>query len=211
MDSCEALTTKKYKCRNGAKYCINLKGKKVNFCETHKKYIDNLKDYYYDSKKGKLVVNRIARARHDKETGLPLRYVQGLTRAQKFKYKKELQKSRAYYRRTGLVKGRKPVYNSKTLKAKRSSHVIEFEKRYGFKITNINRVKKLFPDTNVDKILAKGKAAYSSGSRPTVTGSGGPSQWAEARLASSLTCGKATLIDKDLIGPKSMKIICGKN
>ena len=111
------------------------------------------------------------------------------------------------------MKGRERVYNPKNPNSpqrKRSSHVIEFERRYGFKVTDEDHVRHMFPDTDIDAILRKGRAAYMSGSRPTVSGSGGPTAWSEARLASSLTCGKATSIDKDLIGPKSMKIICGK-
>ncbi len=213
VETCEALTRKHYKCRNAVKYCMNLDGKMVNFCGNHKKYIDDLQDYYYDPKKGKLVVNRIARVPHDPDTGLPTRYTEGLTKSQKLKYKKEIDETKDYYRRTGLVKGRNPVFNPKNPNSpqrKRSSYAVEFERRYGFKITDTDHVRALFPDTNIDAILAKGRAAWaSSGSRPTVYGSNGPTQWAEARLASSLTCGKATSIDKDLIGPKSMKIICG--
>jgi hypothetical protein len=66
---------------------------------------------------------------------------------------------------------------------------------------------KYFPDTDIDTILAKGRAAYASGSRPTVTGPSGPEQWAYARLASVLTGGKALAVDKDLVGPKSLKVI----
>jgi hypothetical protein len=190
-----------------------LNGEIVNFCGTHKKYIDELQDYYYDPKQEKLVVNRIARVPHDKDTGLPTRYTEGLTKAQKLKYKKEIDETKDYYRRTGLVKGREKVYNprkSSSPSPTRSSHTIEFERRYGFKVTDEDHVNALFPDTDVEAILRKGRAAYASGSRPTVSGSGGPSQWAYARLASVLTGGKALSIDKELVGPKSMKIICGK-
>jgi hypothetical protein len=213
METCEALTRKHYKCRNGSKYCMNLDGKMVNFCGNHKKYIDDLQDYYYDPKKGKLVVNRIARVPHDKDTGLPSRYVEGLTKAQKLRYKTEIDTTKEYYKRTGLVKGRKSVFNPKNPNSpqrKRSSHVIEFERRYGFKITDTDHVLHMFPDTDIDGILRKGRAAYMSGSRPTVSGSGGPTQWALARAAAVLTCSpKALAVDKDLVGPKSMKIICG--
>jgi hypothetical protein len=46
-----------------------------------------------------------------------------------------------------------------------------------------------------------------SGSRPTVTGNSGPERWARARLASVLVGGKALAVDKDLVGPKSLKKI----
>ena len=215
QDTCEALTRKHYKCRNGVKYCMNLDGKMVNFCGNHKKYIDNLqKDYYYDDKSGKLVVNRIARVPHDKDTGLPTRYTEGLNRSQKLKYKKEIDETKDYYKRTGLVKGRNPVFNTKNPNSpqrKRSSHVIEFERRYGFKVTDEDHVRHMFPDTDIDAILAHGVAAYSSGSRPTVSGSGGPKAWAEARLASVLTGGKALAVDRKYVGPKSLKVIYGRN
>jgi hypothetical protein len=194
---------------------MNLDGEMVNFCGNHKKYIDKLQDYYYDSKQNKFVVNRIPRTTHDKDTGLPTRYTEGLTKAQKLKYKKEIDETREYYRRTGLIKTRKPVYNPKNPNSpqrKRSSHVIEFERRYGFKITDEDHVRHMFPDTDIDGILRKGRAAWaSSGSRATVYGSGGPTAWAEARASAVLTCSpKALAVDKDLVGPKSMKIICGK-
>lgn len=143
--------------------------------------------------------------RHDRLTGLPERYTRGLTPYQKLKYKKELQKSRRYYIKTGLVVDRKPI--AKNLRSRRSSHTITFERRYGFKVTDLKKVRKLFPDTKVDVILSKGRAAYSSGSRPSVYGKGASSQWAMARLASVLTAGKALQVDKDLVGPKSLKVI----
>ena len=68
----------------------------------------------------------------------------------------------------------------------------------------------MFPDTDIDAILARGAAAYASGSLPTVSGSGGPTQWALARLSSVLTGGKALAVDKDLVGPKSLKVIYSK-
>jgi hypothetical protein len=59
-------------------------------------------------------------------------------------------------------------------------------------------------------IIKKGEAAYASGSRPSVTGSGGAKQWGLARLASVAVGGKALQIDKDLVGPKSLKVIFRK-
>ena len=168
-----------------------------------------MKDYYYNRRTGKLVVKRIAPTRHDRLTGLPVRYTRGLTPSQKLKYKKSIQASQRYYKKTGLVRGRKPV--ARGLKASRSKHSIAFEKRYGFPVTDITKVKKTFKDTDVMTILKKGRAAYASGgSRPTVTGKGGASQWAYARLASVLTGGKALAVDKDLVGPKSLRIIYKK-
>ena len=162
-----------------------------------------MKDYEY--KNGSLVVKRVRRVAQDKLTGLPKRYVSGLTPYQKRKYLKEIQETKRYYARTGKVKNRKPV--SRSLKAKRSPHAKNFEDRYGFKVTELRKVKAKFSDTDVDMILAKGRAAYASGSRPTATGPGGKDRWAYARLASVLTGGKAIAVDKDLVGKKSLKII----
>jgi hypothetical protein len=61
----------------------------------------------------------------------------------------------------------------------------------------------MFPDTDIEGILAKGAAAYASGSRPNV----GVFQWKNARLASVLTGGPALRIDKTLVGPISMRRI----
>jgi hypothetical protein len=89
-------------------------------------------------------------------------------------------------------------------KTKRSSYAKEFQERHGYPITNLARVKRDFPDTDVSGILAKGAAAYaSSGSRPNVSSY----QWKYARLASVLTGGKALKIDKDLVGEKSLSKI----
>lgn len=87
---------------------------------------------------------------------------------------------------------------------RRSKHAAEFQERHGFPITNLKQVRRVFPDTDVGGILAKGAAAYaSSGSRPNVSSH----QWKYARLASVLTGGKAYKIDKDLVGPISKEKI----
>jgi hypothetical protein len=177
---------------------------------------------YYDTSKGKFIVNKIARVTRDKTTGLPMRYVQNLSEKEKKLYKKEIEATNKYYKRTGLVKGRADVRKrisrtpksqyakSVSLPKKRSSYSEEFERRYGFKVTELDKVKKLFPDTDIKGILAKGRAAYASGSRPSVTGKGGVEAWSYARLASSMLAGKAFLIDKNMIGPISMKVIFSK-
>ena len=81
-------------------------------------------------------------------------------------------------------------------KTRRSSHVVKFEKKYNKKITDIDFISKnIISKTGIDKILAKGKAAYySSGSRPNVS----PEQWSYARLASVITGGAARQTDKDI-------------
>ena len=170
-------------------------------------------DYIYDKKSGKLTNVKIKRVGHDKVTGLPLRYTRGLTPKERIAYKKEISRTLDIYRKTGKVVGRKPESfrsSKESSQYKRSSHAVKFEKCYGFKVTDLTKVKKLFPDTDVKEILAKGRAAYSSGSRPTQYGRGGIEAWSYGRLSSVLSNGKALLVDKDLVGPKSLKVIMTK-
>ena len=138
----------------------------------------------------------------DKETGLPKRYVAGLTPKEKKIQVAEIERVKGVYEKTGKVVERKKVG-----KSRRSPFVITFEKRYGFPITDLGKVKRLFPGTNVDTILAKGRAAFaSSGSRPGQTSD----SWAFARLASVLTGGKALAVDKDLVSDSDLKKILSK-
>lgn len=132
---------------------------------------------------------------------LPPHYVAGLAQAEARKQVALIKKSQREYEKSGKVIARPRVSSDPT---PRSSHVTKFEKKYGYKVSDLSKVKKDFPDTNVEKILSKGRAAYaSSGSRPNVS----PEQWAKARLASVLTGGNALKIDKDLVGSTSMKKI----
>jgi hypothetical protein len=132
---------------------------------------------------------------------LPAKYTAGLTPVEKAKQVELIKKSSKKYKESGIVEDRPKVSKTKT---RRSVHVVRFEKKYGFPVVETAKVKLMFPDTDVDKILAKGSAAYaSSGSRPNVS----ISQWAYARLASVLTGGPALRVDKDLVGPISMKKI----
>jgi len=78
---------------------------------------------------------------------------------------------------------------------RRSSFVIAFEKKYGFKITDKRVAKELISAEGIKQILNKGKGAYfSAGSRPNTT----PQQWAYARLASVLMGGPARKIDQKI-------------
>lgn len=132
---------------------------------------------------------------------LPSKYLENLTPQQRLLQARLIRKSQKEYETTGLVEERPSVSVQKT---PRSQHAKEFQERYGFAVTDTKKVKKLFPDTDVRGILAKGAAAYaSSGSRPNTSSF----QWRYARLASVLTGGKAYTIDKDLVGPKSREVI----
>lgn len=124
---------------------------------------------------------------------LPDKYLAGLTPAQRLIQQRLIRQSQRKYAQDKTVSDRPKVSDAPT---KRSSHVKKFEERYGFPITDLKKVKERFPSADVDKILAKGRGAYmSSGSRPNVSASA----WAYARLASALTGGKASKIDKDLL------------
>jgi len=133
---------------------------------------------------------------------LPPKYLAGLNPVQAHKQEKLIAKSTATYEKTGMVSDRPKVSAAPT---RRSIHVARFERKYGFPITDHAKVKAMFPDTDVDKILAKGAAAYASGSRPNTT----IAQWTNARLASVLTGGAALKVDAALVGPVSLRKIHG--
>jgi|TARA_R100000773_G_C4210126_1_gene109926 hypothetical protein len=126
--------------------------------------------------------DKLPRQPRDKESGLPKKYVRGLSKADKAKQVKSIKEGKDRPK----LKSAPP--------SKRSSHVEKFEKKYGYKITNDSRIsKEIISKTGIDKILSKGRGAYySGGSRPNTT----PSQWARARLASVIMGGKARQVDK---------------
>jgi len=102
---------------------------------------------------------------------------------------KKLYKKNKYYTRKQL-----PSY-----KNKKSNHILNARKIYN--IQNITPNKELAQKTGctlsaLKQIVKKGEGAYySSGSRPNQT----PQSWGLARLASSLTSGKAAAVDFDII------------
>jgi hypothetical protein len=84
-------------------------------------------------------------------------------------------------------------------KNKTSKHIIKARKIYNIK--NLTPSKELARKTGcslsaLNRIVKKGEGAYySSGSRPNQT----PQSWGVARLASSITAGKAAAVDYDII------------
>lgn len=125
-----------------------------------------------------------------------LRYLpRRLTRKDKKKQAKMLIKSRKMYKK-GMYFTRKRV---PSFTSKKSKHIINAEKIY--------KVDKIFPTNELSrktgcsvkalkKIVEKGQGAYySSGSRPNQTGQ----SWGLARLASSITAGKAAAIDYSIL------------
>jgi hypothetical protein len=131
-----------------------------------------------------------------KKTTLPIRYLPvRLTKRDKKKQLNMLLKSRKMYKQ-------KKYYNRKSVtsyKSKPSKHIIHARKIYG--ISNVAPNKELAKATGctvsaLKQIVRKGQGAYySSGSRPNQSSQ----SWGLARLASSLTAGKAAAIDFDII------------
>lgn len=133
-----------------------------------------------------------------------------LSRKDKKKQSKMLIKSRKLYKK-GIYYNRKPV---KSFKSTKSPHVIKAMKIY--------KVDKIQPDANLaratgcskyalKKIVNKGQGAYfSSGSRPNQTAQ----SWGIARLASSITGGKAAAVDYSILlegcKPKSKALTMAK-
>lgn len=134
---------------------------------------------------------------HKKTTkNAPLRYLpKKLTRKDRKKQASMLKKSRKMYKR-GIYYTRKPV---KSYSSKPSGHVLRAKKIYG--VESIDATPELAKKSGcsvetLEKIIHKGEGAYfSSGSRPNQTG---PS-WGKARLASSLTSGKAAAVDYSIL------------
>ena len=126
----------------------------------------------------------------------PIRYVpKNLTRKDKQKQLKMLIKSKKQYKNHKYYT-RKSISSYKN---KKSNHILNARKIYN--IQNIIPNKELSIKTGckisaLKKIVKKGEGAYySSGSRPNQT----PQSWGLARLASSLTSGKAAAVDYDII------------
>jgi hypothetical protein len=127
---------------------------------------------------------------------IPLRYLpKNLSKKDKKKQVQMLLKSRKLYKKRKYFTRKKVAsYKSKT-----SNHILNARKIYG--IENIKPSKELASKTGctiaaLKKIVNKGAGAYfSSGSRPNQTGQ----SWGLARLAISITGGKAAAVDYDII------------
>ena len=127
---------------------------------------------------------------------VPIRYIpKNLSRKDKKRQKKELKKSRRLYKKKKYYT-RKRV---KSFKNKVSPHIKKAMKLY--KIDKMVVNDKLGKKTGcskraLDKIVSKGAGAYySSGSRPNQTAI----SWGRARLASSITGGKAAAVDYKIL------------
>lgn len=127
---------------------------------------------------------------------LPLRYIPSkLSKHDKVKQINMIVKSRKLYKRKKFfTRGHVSTYNHKT-----SNHIVNARKIYNIqKITPNNELAKKTGCSlsALNQIVKKGEGAYySSGSRPNQT----PKSWGLARLASSITAGKAAAVDYDII------------
>ena len=127
---------------------------------------------------------------------IPRRYLpKSLSKKDKEKQLKMLMKSRKMYKKKNYYTRKKlPTFQSKV-----SPHIVKAQKIY--------KTDKIIPNTylskatgcslsSLKKIVSKGQGAYfSSGSRPNQTAQ----SWGLARLASSITGGKASAVDFNII------------
>ena len=139
----------------------------------------------------------------------PIKYIpRKLSKKDKKKQKREINKSKILYKK-GKYYTRKKL---KSFTSKKSKHIKNAEKIYNLNKLKIdkNLINKTGCSKNaLMKIFKKGLGAYySSGSRPNQT----PHSWAYARLASSITAGKAAAIDYNILeegcsaGSKALKL-----
>lgn len=137
----------------------------------------------------------------DLEKRLPSHYYGELSKNNKVKQLKELEKSRKAYKS-------KKYYDRKKMpsfKSKKSRHVVDFEKKYCVNITHLPKVAKAtgVPIKALKDILKKGRGAYySSGSRPNQSSH----SWAYARLGSVLLKRNAYKIDKHVLDQHKVNI-----
>jgi|TARA_Y100000992_G_C21234127_1_gene477063 hypothetical protein len=118
-----------------------------------------------------------------------------LTNKDKQIQKREIDKSRNKYKK-GKYYTRKKV---DSFKSKESPHIIKAKKIYNVENISVNSdlAKKTGCSiSGLQKIVQKGQGAYySSGSRPNQSGH----SWGKARLASSITGGKASAVDFSIL------------
>ena len=131
-----------------------------------------------------------------KNRSVPKRYVPNhLSNEDKITQKKGILKSQQSYK-NGKYVLRKKV---KTFKNKQSPHITKAQKLYNVSVVKPSKQLSKKTKCNIKglrKIFKKGQGAYySSGSRPNQT----PHSWAYARLASSITGGKASGVDYKIL------------
>jgi len=171
---------------------IERKGKQLNAEDS--RFLRDAQKYQRESKKNK--GGRRKKTRKKKRKRVPIKYVpKRLTKKDKKKARNELKKSRKEYKK-GKYYTRKKV---KSFKSKKSSHIINAMKIY--KVKSVSASAKLAKKsgcsvTGLKKLVSKGAGAYySSGSRPNQTAT----SWGRARMASSITGGKAAAVDYKIL------------
>jgi hypothetical protein len=127
---------------------------------------------------------------------VPIRYLpKNLSNKDKKKQYSMLIKSRKLYHNKKYY-SRKPL---RSFRSKTSKHIINAKKIYNVNVIGVTDElsKKTGCSKNaLKKIISKGEGAYfSSGSRPNQTGQ----SWGIARLASSITSGKAAAVDYNIL------------
>ena len=129
---------------------------------------------------------------------VPLRYLpKRLTRKDKKKQAQMLLKSRKLYKSHKYFTRKKVL----SFKSKPSPHIADAIRIYKLKQNNVKPSQELVKATGcsmqaLNKIVQKGEGAYfSSGSRPNQSAQ----SWGLARLASSVTGGKAAAVDYNIL------------
>ena len=127
---------------------------------------------------------------------LPIRYLpKNLSSQDRKKQLNMLLKSKKLYKKNKYYTRK----NVSSFKSKKSNHISNAQRIYNVESVKPNA--ELARKTGcsleaLNKIVKKGEGAYySSGSRPNQS----PQSWGLARLASSLTSGKAAAVDYDII------------
>ena len=127
---------------------------------------------------------------------IPERYIPNrMTKKDRNIQRKNIVKSRKMYKK-GIFKNRKTV---KSFKTEPSIHIKNAMRIYNIK--NVKPTKELVKKTGcsmkgLKEIVKKGMGAYySSGSRPNQT----PLSWGYARLGSSITGNKASIVDYHIL------------
>lgn len=127
---------------------------------------------------------------------VPVKYIpKRLTKQDKKRQARQLKKSKTAYKK-GKYLHRKPV---KSFTSKRSHHIVNAERIYkinSFAVNNELSKKTGCSKQALNQIIKKGQGAYySSGSRPNQTAH----SWGVARLASSISGGKAAAVDYNIL------------
>ena len=151
----------------------------------------------------------LAKVPKDKETGLPKKYVAGVSDS-------TAKKRAAHFAKTSKMSDRdpkayEPAPGDATAKTKESKHTKKYKQMYGEDVILTEAEKKGLAAKaeksgisigTLRKVYRRGVAAWNSGHRPGTT----PQQWGMARVNSYITKGKGTYYgaDKDLREEKKM-------